>query len=68
MQFSKLILSASAFAVASAQVEFTNSAFDGITVGEPFNITWADGVAPYTLLLKDGSISDLQTVATIASK
>jgi len=69
MQFSSVILAAATLAVAKA-VMFTNTAaqLDSVTAGTPFNITWADASGPVTLLLKDGSATNLQTVLTIQSK
>lgn len=45
----------------------TNSAY-AVTEGQPFTITWTDADGAVTLLLKDGSSTDLKTVSTIACK
>lgn len=69
MQFTKLLVAAAAFAVASAQtVKLTNSNFSGITVGSPFNITWSGATSDITLKLKNGPVNAQQLVETIASK
>lgn len=69
MQFTKLLVAAAAFAVASAQtVMFTNSNYNGITVGSQFNITWSGAASDITLKLKNGPATDQQLVKTIASK
>jgi hypothetical protein len=69
MQFTKLLVAAAAFAAASAQiVKFTNSDFAGITVGTPFNITWAGATSDITLKLKNGPSNAQNTVMTIASE
>jgi hypothetical protein len=69
MQFTKFLVAAAAFAVASAQtVKFTNSNFAGITVGSPFNITWAGATSDITLKLKNGSANAQNLVATIGSE
>jgi hypothetical protein len=69
MQFTKLLVTAAAFAVASAQtVQFTNSNFAGITVGTPFNISWSGATSGITLKLKNGPATAQQLVETIASK
>jgi hypothetical protein len=68
MQFTQLLVAAAAFAVASAQtVMFTNSNFNGIKVGSPFNITWSGATSGITLKLKTGSASAQVYVETIAS-
>jgi hypothetical protein len=69
MQFTKLLVAAAAFAVASAQtVKFTNTDFAGITVGTPFNITWSGATSDITLKLKNGPTNAQLLVETIASK
>jgi hypothetical protein len=69
MQFTKLLVAAAAFAVASAQtVKFTNSNFSGIKVGSPFNITWSGATSDITLKLKNGPVDAQLLVETIASK
>jgi hypothetical protein len=69
MQFSSALLAATILAVTKA-AQFTNTAaeFEAITAGTPFNITWADASGPVTLILKDGSTDNLQTVLIIQSK
>jgi hypothetical protein len=69
MQFTKLVVAAAAFAFASAQtVKFTNTNFAGITVGTPFNITWAGATSDITLKLKNGPSNVQVLVETIASE
>ncbi|KAI0842843.1 Ser-Thr-rich glycosyl-phosphatidyl-inositol-anchored membrane family-domain-containing protein [Hypoxylon sp. FL0890] len=48
-------------------VTITNSNFDNIEVGKPFEITWSGATGPVTLTLKDGSSDNLQTVGEITS-
>jgi len=52
----------------AALAEFTNSNFDGITIGQPFTITWAGATSGVTLKLKTGPVDDQSLVLTIASK
>ncbi|PVH68545.1 hypothetical protein DL98DRAFT_522688 [Cadophora sp. DSE1049] len=67
MKFTKLVLAAGAFAVASA-LRFTNANYNNISVGIPFNITWADASGPVSLtLLVGGTPPFFNTAATIAS-
>ncbi|KAI1461900.1 Ser-Thr-rich glycosyl-phosphatidyl-inositol-anchored membrane family-domain-containing protein [Annulohypoxylon moriforme] len=48
-------------------VQFTNTNFDGITAGKPFDITWTDASGSVTLTLKNGESDNLQTVGEITS-
>ncbi|KAI1390281.1 Ser-Thr-rich glycosyl-phosphatidyl-inositol-anchored membrane family-domain-containing protein [Hypoxylon trugodes] len=48
-------------------VLITNSNFEGITAGKPFEITWSDAAGPVTLTLKDGPAGNLETVGEITS-
>ncbi|KAI1099406.1 Ser-Thr-rich glycosyl-phosphatidyl-inositol-anchored membrane family-domain-containing protein [Jackrogersella minutella] len=48
-------------------VQITNSNFDGIAVGKPFEITWSEATGPVTLTLKNGASDNLQTVGEITS-
>ncbi|KAI4869268.1 Ser-Thr-rich glycosyl-phosphatidyl-inositol-anchored membrane family-domain-containing protein [Hypoxylon rubiginosum] len=48
-------------------VLITNSNFDGVEAGKPFDITWSDATGPVTLTLKDGPSENLQTVGEITS-
>ncbi|KAI0894836.1 Ser-Thr-rich glycosyl-phosphatidyl-inositol-anchored membrane family-domain-containing protein [Annulohypoxylon nitens] len=48
-------------------VQFTNTNFDGITAGKPFDITWTDAAGAVTLTLKNGDSDNLQTVGEITS-
>lgn len=49
-------------------VQFTNTNFDGITAGKPFDITWTDAAGAVTLTLKNGDSDNLQTVGEITCK
>ncbi|KAG9231182.1 Ser-Thr-rich glycosyl-phosphatidyl-inositol-anchored membrane family-domain-containing protein [Amylocarpus encephaloides] len=66
MQYSSILLAAVAAGVANA-VAFTNSAFNGITAGQPIDLTWGNATGPVTITLKNGASTDLQTVSTITS-
>ncbi|EHK98821.1 hypothetical protein M7I_5329 [Glarea lozoyensis 74030] len=66
MQFSTALIAAVAFGFANA-VSFTNSAFNGITAGQPIELTWTDASGPVTITLKNGASTDLQTVSVVAS-
>jgi hypothetical protein len=66
MQYSSAFIAAVAFGFANA-VSFTNSAFNGITAGQPITLTWKDAVGPVTITLKNGASTNLQTVSTVAS-
>lgn len=77
MQFCNVFLAAAAFALTSAQtstggVEFTmDAAFFAKTYSagtSQMNLTWDMNSGPVNLLLKNGLATNLQTVATIASK
>ncbi|KAI1376361.1 Ser-Thr-rich glycosyl-phosphatidyl-inositol-anchored membrane family-domain-containing protein [Hypoxylon crocopeplum] len=48
-------------------VLITNSNFDGIEAGQPFEITWSDATGAVSLTLKDGPTDNLQTVSEITS-
>jgi hypothetical protein len=64
MQFSRFLAAAGAFAVASAKVILTNSAYQGITVGVSFTITWSDATGPVTLKLRSkGNTADFMPIA-----
>jgi hypothetical protein len=71
MQFSNVLLAAAAFALTNALPQFTMtpSFFTaGLSAGSTYNITWSGASGPVTLLLKNGSPTNLQTVSTIGSK
>ena len=69
MQLTKLLIATAAFAVASAQTySFTNSNFTGITVGQPFEITWTPKTGTVTIKLKTGDPNAQTLVAPIVSK
>jgi hypothetical protein len=68
MQFFKVLIAAALVAVTSAKVVFTNLAFDGITVGTPFNITWIGNTGNVALKLKTGDSTAQVFVNDIASK
>lgn len=68
MQYFSVLAAAAAFAVAQAQVEFTNPSFNSVTAGVPCNITWSGAIGAVTIYLKDGASTNLQTVSTIASE
>jgi hypothetical protein len=69
MLFTKFLLAAAAFTLASAQtVQFTNSNFSGIKVGVPFNITWSGASSGITLKLKNGLTTAQNFVMDIAGK
>ncbi|RKF75957.1 putative extracellular matrix protein [Golovinomyces cichoracearum] len=66
--FSRLALFSALFALAqSAKLTNTADSFNGVTAGKPMTITWAEASGPVTLLLKEGSSTNLRTVSTIAS-
>ncbi|KAI1075820.1 hypothetical protein F5B20DRAFT_584985 [Whalleya microplaca] len=48
-------------------VIITNSNFDGIEAGQPFEITWDEATGPVTLTLKSGAANNLNTVAQITT-
>ncbi|KAI2619357.1 Ser-Thr-rich glycosyl-phosphatidyl-inositol-anchored membrane family-domain-containing protein [Hypomontagnella submonticulosa] len=48
-------------------VIITNSNFDNIQVGKPFEITWSEATGPVTLTLKDGPKDNLETVSQLIS-
>ncbi|MCJ1302830.1 hypothetical protein MMC08_005635 [Hypocenomyce scalaris] len=64
---SSLLVSALLLTQTVAQVALTNSNYNGITAGEPFNITFAGDGSPVTIYLKNGPSTNLQTVSTIIS-
>ncbi|KAI0017641.1 Ser-Thr-rich glycosyl-phosphatidyl-inositol-anchored membrane family-domain-containing protein [Xylariomycetidae sp. FL0641] len=61
------VLVAALAGLANAKIALTNSNFAGITVGQPFTITWTEATGPVTILLKNGPSDDLATVSEIAS-
>jgi hypothetical protein len=65
MQFSKILIASLAFTLANA-VAITNSGFAGITVGEPFTITWTGAQTTVTLKLRTNN--NMQTVETIGCR
>ncbi|RKF83928.1 putative extracellular matrix protein [Golovinomyces cichoracearum] len=66
--FSRLALFSAIFALAqSAKLTNTAESFNGVTAGKPMTITWAEASGPVTLLLKEGSSTNLRTVSTLAS-
>ncbi|KAI0175569.1 hypothetical protein GGR52DRAFT_537276 [Hypoxylon sp. FL1284] len=62
-----IVLAAFLAALPAWAVEITNSNFDGIQTGQPFDITWSDAAGAVTLTLKNGSSDNLQTVGEITS-
>ncbi|KAI1468637.1 Ser-Thr-rich glycosyl-phosphatidyl-inositol-anchored membrane family-domain-containing protein [Daldinia caldariorum] len=48
-------------------VVITNSNFDDIEVGKPFEVTWSDAAGPVSLTLKDGPSDNLKTVSELTS-
>ncbi|OTA97920.1 hypothetical protein M434DRAFT_391532 [Hypoxylon sp. CO27-5] len=61
------IISAILAAVPAWAVSITNSNFEGIQVGKPFEITWSGAAGAVTLTLKDGPSDNLQTVDQLTS-
>jgi hypothetical protein len=53
MQFGRLFVATAAFTAVQAVVELTDPTFAGITVGEPFDITWKGATGAVTLILVD---------------
>ncbi|RYP89622.1 hypothetical protein DL770_004269 [Monosporascus sp. CRB-9-2] len=53
--------------LATAQLILTNSDYNGIEAGEPFEITWSGAGGPVTLNLMNGPADDLSTVSEITS-
>ncbi|KAI1504340.1 Ser-Thr-rich glycosyl-phosphatidyl-inositol-anchored membrane family-domain-containing protein [Biscogniauxia marginata] len=53
--------------LANAKVILTNTDYDDIEVGKPFEITWADATGPVTITLKTGAENDLKTVTDLAA-
>lgn len=49
-------------------VAITNTNFNGIETGKPFEITWSDAAGPVSLTLKDGPSDNLKTVSEITCK
>lgn len=67
MKLFKLFLGAQLSAISSA-LQFTNANFANITVGTPFNITWADASGATTLtLVRGGTYAYSKDVLEIAS-
>ncbi|KAH8649318.1 hypothetical protein BX600DRAFT_517692 [Xylariales sp. PMI_506] len=67
MQFKTIILAATTASFTEA-LRFTNPNFNNITLGVPFNITWADAAGPVTLtLLLGGTPTYFKSMGTIAS-
>ncbi|KAF3055950.1 putative extracellular matrix protein [Daldinia childiae] len=48
-------------------VAITNTNFNGIEAGKPFEVTWSDAAGPVSLTLKDGPSDNLKTVSEITS-
>jgi hypothetical protein len=53
MQFSRLFVAAAAVAGANAALNLTVTTYAGITVGQPFVLTWGDNSGPVSLILLD---------------
>jgi len=69
MQFSTLTLVAAAIAGTNAVLNLTDVTYGGITVGQPFEITWGDATPPVELVLMEGfDENNLKTAETITSK
>lgn len=49
-------------------VLITNSNFNDVEAGKPFDITWSEATGAVTLTLKDGPSDNLQTVGEIVCK
>ncbi|KAB5563606.1 extracellular matrix protein [Coniochaeta sp. 2T2.1] len=56
-------------ALVEAKANFTNDAasFATIEANKPFELTWAGGEAPYTIVLQNGDPLDLKDVQTLAT-
>jgi hypothetical protein len=68
MQFGRLLVAAAASTAVQAVLELTDSTYAGITVGEPFDITWKGASGDVTLiLLDDTNPNNAVPVATITS-
>jgi len=39
-------------------VQITNTEYNGIQTGSPFNVTWTDAAGPVTILLREGNTTD----------
>ncbi|KAI0385790.1 Ser-Thr-rich glycosyl-phosphatidyl-inositol-anchored membrane family-domain-containing protein [Hypomontagnella monticulosa] len=66
----KFIVASAFLAALPAWVQavlITNSDFDNIEAGKPFEITWSEATGPVTLTLKDGPSDNLVTVSQITS-
>ncbi|KAI9889141.1 MAG: hypothetical protein M1814_005732 [Vezdaea aestivalis] len=61
-----LLVGASAFALASAQLAFTSFP-SSVEVGKTYTLTYSGGSGPVTILLRKGSSNDLRTIATLSS-
>lgn len=46
-------------------VAITNTNFDGIEAGKPFEVTWSGAAGPVAITLKDGAADNLQTVSEL---
>ena len=68
MFFKATLVALSGASIANALVALTNSDYSGITVGVPFNVTWAGQVGLVTLKLKNGPAEAQLLVDTIAGK
>jgi hypothetical protein len=65
----KSIVSAAVFAVAAvAQIQFTNTP-TAVAVGSTYQLTWTggDSTAPVTIILREGSSTNLGTVTTLTT-
>jgi hypothetical protein len=60
------VLLAALASVANALVAFTNNGYD-VKAGVAFTLTWAGGVGPVTINLKNGPPTNLQTVSVVTS-
>lgn len=68
MHLSRYLLVSSMGTLVQA-IRFTNPNFNNITLGKPFNITWADAAGPVTLnLLMGGTPAYFTVVGSIASE
>jgi hypothetical protein len=53
---------------ATVGLQFMNPTFEGITAGQPFNLTWANASGTTTLTLQQGGANGISDVSTIACK
>lgn len=68
MRFSTVGILAALAAIASAQNPFTRTSYDGISAGQPEDITWdATTEGTVTLVLMQGDPKTLKQVQVIAS-